>query len=230
MAVASAPFGPHSASAAELKEQLAAERGGAPFLVFRDGGGAQRIAVLAPDAGPVTIGRAEGTDLCLSWDDGVSRVHAELVRVGPDWAIADDGLSRNGTFVNGDRVAGRLRLRGGDLISVGSTAIAFRAPGAAVEETADAHTRARPALTAAQRRVLVALCRPYRGGATHAAPATNRQIADDLFLSIEGVKTQVRALFDRFGVEDLPQNAKRAKLVEYAFSSGTITQRDLDEA
>ena len=55
---------------------------------------------------------------------------------------------------------------------------------------------------------------------------TPRQIADELFLSVEGVKTQVRALFERFGVEDLPQNRKRARLVELAFSSGTVSDED----
>jgi hypothetical protein len=227
MTVARAPFGSHWASAAELKEQLATEGEGVPFLVFRDGAGAQRIVVLPGGSRRLTLGRSDGTDVCLSWDDQVSGVHAELVPVGPDWTVADDGLSRNGTFVNGDRVAGRLRLRGGDVISVGSTQIGFRAPGAPLGETADAHTRVRPELTAAQRRVLVALCRPYRDRAARAAPASNRQIAEELFLSVEGVKTHIRGLFERFGVEDLPQNQKRARLVEYAFSSGTISDRDL---
>jgi DNA-binding CsgD family transcriptional regulator len=224
-----APFGRHWASAAELKEQLEAEREGEPFLVFRDGEGAQQIVALPAD-GRLTIGRAPETDVCLEWDHEVSRVHAELERVGPDWAVADDGLSRNGTYVNGDRVTGRLRLRGGDVVRVGSTSIAFRAPGTDLGETRGVVTGAAPELSAAQRRVLVALCRPYAGGASHAAPATNRQIAEELFLSVEGVKTHVRTLFERFAVEDLPQNRKRARLVELAFASGAITERDLDEA
>jgi pSer/pThr/pTyr-binding forkhead associated (FHA) protein len=225
-----APFGSHWASATELKEQLEAERQGDPFLVFRSGEGDQRIVVLdgtVPTT--MTVGRAPETDVCLGWDEEVSRVHAELVRVGPDWTVSDDGLSRNGTYVNGDRVSGRLRLRGGDVIRFGATPIAFRSPGAELGETASVQSGPAPTLSAAQRRVLVALCRPYGGRAAHAAPATNRQIAEELFLSIEGVKTHVRSLFEKFGVEDLPQNRKRARLVELAFSSGTITQRDLEE-
>jgi pSer/pThr/pTyr-binding forkhead associated (FHA) protein len=226
-----APFGSHWASAAELKDQLEAERHGAPFLVFRDGDGAQRLVLLPDTAGQLTVGRAPGTDVCLSWDSEVSGVHAQLERVGPDWTVADDGLSRNGTFVNGDRVSGRLRLRGGDVISFGSTQVAYRAQGNPLGETAaQSGTTSRPEISAAQRRVLVALCRPYRARNAHASPATNRQIADELFLSVEGVKTHVRALFDRFSVEDLPQNRKRARLVELAFASGAITERDLEEA
>jgi hypothetical protein len=222
------PLAAHWASPAELKEQLAAERGGEPFVVYRDGDGAQRILVLSPSVERYTIGRAEGNDVCLGWDGEVSRVHAELVRVGPDWAIVDDGLSRNGTFVNGARVAGRLRLRGGDVVGVGAAQLGFRSPGAELGATADASTRARPQLGPAQVRVLVALCRPYRGGAKGASPASNREIADELFLSVEGVKTQIRELFDRFAVEDLPQNRKRARLVELAFATGAITERDLE--
>jgi hypothetical protein len=225
---ARAPFSPHGASAAELKEQLEAERLGEPFLVFRDGDGVQRILTLPPAAARLIVGRAPGTDVCLSWDEEVSGVHAELTRVGPDWTVADDGLSRNGTFVNEERVAGRLRLRGGDVLRFGATQMAFRGGAAPVNETVRVRSGGPPAITPAQRRVLVALCRPYHGRGTHAAPATNKQIADELFLSVDGVKTQIRALFARFGVEDLPQNAKRSRLVELAFATGTIAERDLE--
>ena len=221
-----APFSPHGASAAELKEQLEAERLGAPFLVFRDGEGAQRIVPLPPEAGVLTVGRAPGTDVCLAWDQEVSGVHAELTRVGPDWAVVDDGLSVNGTFVNGDRVLKRIRLREGDVLRFGSTQMAFRGPAAAVTATRPVQFGGAPDISPAQRRVLVSLCRPCARG-NHAAPATNKQIADELFLTVEGVKTQIRALFDRFGVEDLPQNRKRSRLVELAFSTGAISDRDL---
>ena len=59
--------------------------------------------------------------LALPWDDEVSRLHAELVRMGEDWVLCDDGLSHNGTFVNGERVRGRRRLRDGDVVTVGAT-------------------------------------------------------------------------------------------------------------
>ena len=45
--------------------------------------------------------------------------------MGGDWVVCDEGLSHNGTFVNGERVRGRRRLRGGDVIAVGDTLIAF---------------------------------------------------------------------------------------------------------
>jgi len=40
--------------------------------------------------------------------------------------LADDGLSSNGTFVNGQRIVARRRLTDGDAIRVGATVILFR--------------------------------------------------------------------------------------------------------
>ena len=82
-------------------------------------------------------------------------------------------------------------------------------------------------LSTTQRRVLVGLCRPYKDGGSFATPATNQQIADELFLSVDAVKTHLRVLFAKFGIEALPQNQKRMRLVERAFYSGAISERDL---
>jgi hypothetical protein len=37
----------------------------------------------------------------------------------------------------------------------------------------------------------------------------------------------MRALFEKLGVGDLPQNQKRVALVERALNAGAVTQRDL---
>jgi class 3 adenylate cyclase len=108
----------------ELKEATERSYGGAPFLLYRDAAGVQRTSVLEGDR-VLTIGRGEEVDLCLAWDPSVSLVHAEAVRMGPRWLIGDDGVSRNGTFVNGERLKGRRRLRDGDVIRVGRTALVF---------------------------------------------------------------------------------------------------------
>ena len=79
----------------------------------------------------------------------------------------------------------------------------------------------------AQRRVLVALCRPYATGDGFAVPATNQQVADELFLSVDAVKSHLRALFEKFGIGDVPQNRKRALLVERALTTGMVGERDL---
>jgi pSer/pThr/pTyr-binding forkhead associated (FHA) protein len=225
--VLQSPLEHHVATPRELQSRIAAERRGSPFVLYRDGAGGQ--AILALDGfDRLTIGRRPGNEIALEWDTEVSRVHAALERVGEDWVVADDGLSRNGTWVNGERVTGRRRLRDGDVIAVGGTALAFVAPGeAGSQPTATAagpHVSA--ALSPAQRRVLVALCRPYRDG-TFATPATNRQIADELVVSVDAVKTTLRALFSAFGLDALPQNRKRASLAEIALRTGVVARRDL---
>jgi hypothetical protein len=220
------PLDLHQASPRELQERIAAERGSRAFLLFRDGDGQQVIVDL--DGGPerLTVGRRG--DVRLDWDDEVSRVHAALERLGEEWLISDDGLSRNGTWVNGERVAGRRRLRDGDVITAGRTAIAFRAP---TPDQADATVSALgPGLGAllspAQRRVLVALCRPFRDQ-SYAMPATNQQIADELVVSVDAVKSTLTALFTAFGVDHLPQNQKRATLALQALRAGIVSRRDL---
>ena len=37
----------------------------------------------------------------------------------------------------------------------------------------------------------------------------------------------MRALFEKFGVERLPQNEKRARLVERAFAGSFVSEREL---
>jgi DNA-binding CsgD family transcriptional regulator len=228
MAVSRPLIGPHAASPQELKQQLEADRLGMPYLLYRDDKGEQVLLELPAEWRAMTVGRGPDCDLFISWDVKVSRVHAQLERLGGDWTVEDDGLSRNGTFVNGERLAGRHRLVDGDLLRFGRTEVAFRAPREGVQATVIGGSVAQPVLSEAQRRVLVSLCRPYRERGAHIVPATNREIADDLVLSVEAVKTHLRTLFQRFGVEDLPQNAKRARLVELAFETGAVAPRDLE--
>jgi pSer/pThr/pTyr-binding forkhead associated (FHA) protein len=223
------PLGPHQATPLELRERILAEREGKPFLLLRDGGGTQRIVELPDDRDKLTIGRSPECDLCLAWDPEVSRVHAELERIGAEWLVADDGLSRNGTRVGRERVLGRHRLRDRDVILVGETAIAFRQPSADGVATTllsgESDVAAR--VTDAQRRVLIALCRPFKGGVNEAVPATNPQIAQELYLTVAAVKTHMRSLFHAFGLDDLPQQEKRRRLVALAFATGLVNDRDL---
>jgi pSer/pThr/pTyr-binding forkhead associated (FHA) protein len=212
----------------ELKAQIEAERVGLTFLVYRDGDGIQQIFTL-PDADRVTVGRSSPTDICIDWDSEVSRLHAELERFGGDWTVSDDGLSRNGTHVNGEKIVGRRRLHDHDVIRFGRTTAVFRQPVAAdiTETEVASDVLGRASLSDAQRRVLLALCRPFKDSQGYVTPATNQQVADELFLSVDAVKTHLRALFSKFGIEDLPQNQKRIRLVELALKSGVVTPRDL---
>src|SRR3954452_15348366 len=155
--MAQSPLEAHVASPVELQARIAAERVGEPFLVYRDGGGSQVIVDLGADVSVLTIGRRPVNAVALEWDAEVSRVHATLERTGSDWTISDDGLSRNGTYLCGERVTGRRRLRDGDVISIGGTALVFcapREPGSTPTATAVCPGVVEH-LTPAQRRVLI---------------------------------------------------------------------------
>ena len=96
-------------------------------------------------------------------------------------------MSRNGTFVNGERVLRHRRLEDRDVLRVGSTSILFRFPTMVVDDsTAVATVPAEVRLTHSERRVLVALRRPLLRDEPGrlAMPASNAEIAAALCLSL----------------------------------------------
>jgi pSer/pThr/pTyr-binding forkhead associated (FHA) protein len=217
-------------SAPELKAQIEVERAGRPFLVYRDGEDEQAIVTVEAGTEELWVGRGESADLRLGWDEEVSGLHAQIEVVRDECTLVDDGLSRNGSFVNQERVHGRRRLRDGDTIRFGKTTVVFRRPGSGRtgEETVIAtEAPAAATISPAQRKVLLALCRPYKDGSNFATPATNQEIGDELHLSVDAVKTHMRALFEKLGVGDLPQNQKRVALVERALQTGAVSSREL---
>jgi pSer/pThr/pTyr-binding forkhead associated (FHA) protein len=216
-------------SAPELKAQIEAERRGRPFLVFRNGAGEQRIVTVETGTAALWVGRGESADVRLDWDGEVSALHAQIEVVRDECTLLDDGLSRNGSFVGEQRVDGRRRLRDGDTLRFGQTTVLFRRPGEDAPEATIAASQLPAAATVSpgQRRVLLALCRPFKDEPAFATPATNQAIADELHLSVDAVKTHMRALFEKLEVGDLPQNRKRVALVERALQSGAVSRREL---
>lgn len=81
-------------------------------------------------------------------------------------------------------------------------------------------------LTDTQLGILAALCRPIASGNHFATPATNQEIADEVFLSVDAVKGHLRTLYRKFGIEDLPHNQKRARLVELAIEGGYVKREE----
>lgn len=223
------PLAAHSLSPAELKELLAAERGGEPFLALRGEEGGLVLFAPGRDGQALTVGRSPEMHLSISWDSEVSGLHAELQGFGGEWTIVDDGLSTNGTYVNGQRIGGRRRLHDGDRIRVGRTVLVYRAGAAAPAQATvvGLATPTLPPLTETQRRVLIALCRPLRDGRSSASPATNQQIADEVFLSVDAVKMHLRTLFGKFDLGDLPQNEKRARLAQCVLQFGVVSPHEL---
>ena len=81
------------------------------------------------------LGRDMSCDVALD-DTSVSRVHAAFDTDYKGYVLVDLG-SRNGTFVDDQQVADRIRLKGGELIRVGSTILKFMA---SMDEEAQYHT------------------------------------------------------------------------------------------
>lgn len=216
-------------SPSELAQMIAAERAGKPFLAFRDVDTAMQLLELEGDR--VLLGRDDANDLVLSWDAEVSRVHALLERLASAWTVIDEELSRNGTFVNGDRLHGRRRLEDRDILRLGRTEVLYRDPVAGAGETPHVSTRAGVVgITPGQRRVLVALCRPFLATSEPGAtPPSNSELAQSLGVSTEAVRSQLKSLFRLFEIPDLPQNRKRAELARRALATGVVGPRDLTD-
>jgi FHA domain len=211
----------------ELKAIIEAERTGVPFLQWRDAAGEQQILMLNGES-RVTIGRREHSDVPLTWDGEVSRAHALIEPVGDSWTLVDDGLSRNGSFVNGSQVHGRRRLHHRDRMCFGNTHVVYHEP--ASDQGSESTARAPDAppeipLSEGQRKILIALCRPVVESSS-AIPATNPQIAAEVHLSVDAVKAHLRLLFDRFGLAEFPQNEKRSRLVARILEAGTLRPHD----
>jgi len=183
--------------AMDLMAIIEAQRARLPILVTRDRENRQRVFMLEPQDERLWVGRGPACDVRIDWDEKASRSHAELVRVPDGWAVVDDGLSRNGTFVAGERIVGRRRLRDGDVVRFGDARITYRLP------TSSGASTVGPAV-----------------------PASNRAIAAELVLSVEAIKTHMRTLFGKFAVEDLPQNQKRARLAELAMQAGLVSEHE----
>jgi hypothetical protein len=221
------PLSKYSLSPAEGVRLTATLAAGNPAFVFRDGGGELTVAPLDERCQGLSIGRADSAALRLRGDARVSRAHAEVRHVAGQWMIWN--LSRNGTHLNTARIDGPARLADGDRIRLGRTVLAFLAPADRTgTETGVDHDSPDPArFTEVQRRVLRGLCRPMLDDAPYGAPATNREIADELNVTVDAVKTQLGLMFTACGLSALNQGQKRNALARLAIESGAVSRRDL---
>jgi class 3 adenylate cyclase len=127
LGIALAEAGQVSRAGELLHDRIEAERRGSAFVVFHDQTGKQHIVTLGDEESAVTVGRRIENDVALSWDGEVSRAHARLLRGQEGWSLVDEG-SRNGSYLNGQRITGRRPLRDGDVLRFGDTVVLFRAP------------------------------------------------------------------------------------------------------
>jgi FHA domain len=208
----------------ELKARKAAELRGAPFLVYRDDKGKQRIVELDESRRALTVGRRFEADIALPWDREVSRLHAQFEFRAGEWTVDDDGWSQNGTFVNEMRLDGQRRLHDGDMVRCGQTVIQFcHARNVSVEMTlVPGELSATPRFSQQQQQVLQELCRPLMGDGDGLTPSADDEIAERLGTDQKTVTTELEHLARQFGLSDMPFFERRAEIAILALRSGLV--------
>lgn len=68
----------------------------------------------------ISIGRREGSDVCLNYDSQVSREHAALICDRETFWL-EDRQSTNGTYVGDEKITGRVQIEPGQLFRIGRT-------------------------------------------------------------------------------------------------------------
>src|SRR5450755_1414195 len=165
-----------------------------PFLRVEDSG-----AVVSLTGEVTTVGRCRSVDVRLD-DPSVSLLHAEIVRRGPYVYVADLGLSRNGTRVNG-RPVGRRVLADSDVVAFGAARCRVGGlPREVLPTESELRRPAVPELTRRELDVLTALCRPALSDDAFVAPATAREIAADLVVTEAAVKQHLLRLYQKFRI------------------------------
>jgi len=198
-----------------------------PSLRIEDTG---EIIPLSDDI--TTVGRGPGVDVVLV-DPSVSRLHAEIIRRGPYLYVSDQGLSRNGTRVNG-RPVGRRIVKDGDVIRFGTAGVRVcddrpligfgigvdAAEGRGPTPTVEMRISDPPELTRREWDVLRALSRPANVPGAFVIPLSTREVADDLVVTEGAVKQHLLRLYRKFDVPPGPN--RRGRLANEVVAAGVV--------
>jgi FHA domain-containing protein len=222
------PLALDKATEEEIEARRAAEELGERFLVYRDDQGAQKIHVLHGSHPSVTVGRRDEADVSIPWDPEMSRLHLELKLHAGEWTVSDDGLSQNGTWVNGLRLAGRRRLNDGDLVRVGRTVFAYcdPVPIGTGPTLVPGELSVTPRFSEQQQRVLRALCRPLFVDGEGINPSTDEEVAEATGIPLEDVAAELDHLGRALGLEGMPTADQRAEIALLAMRSGLVSADD----
>jgi pSer/pThr/pTyr-binding forkhead associated (FHA) protein len=181
----------------------------------------------------VTLGKASTNEVSFEHDETVSRLHAVFEKLGFAWSIRDLG-SRNGTYLNGERISAERVLRSGDEVRVGKSRLIFwdvkDAGGAPIdEETVAAQpSELPPRLTRREVDVLVVLCRPLVSDDPFPEPASVRRMAGELFVTEAAVKQHLQNLYDKFSIPT--EGDRRVRLANEALRRGAVTIAQLRDS
>lgn len=178
----------------------------------------------------VTLGKASTNAVSLEHDETVSRLHAVLENLGFAWSIRDLG-SRNGTYLNGERISAERVLRSGDEVRIGKSRLIFwevrdAGDGRLDEETVTAQAaEAPPRLTRRELDVLIVLCRPLVSDDPFPEPASVRRMAGELYVTEAAVKQHLQNLYDKFAIP--AEGDRRVRLANEALRRGAVTLAQL---
>ncbi|MEN3332768.1 MAG: hypothetical protein V7641_2133 [Blastocatellia bacterium] len=110
----------------DVREVTPRSKSKRPVLVVLQGHAIGQTVAL--DKSCMTIGRGSQADLAIR-DEIASRLHAEIIRLEVEGAIAEyyvnDLGSTNGTYLNGTKITGQQLLEDGDKVKVGSHLMKF---------------------------------------------------------------------------------------------------------
>ncbi len=176
----------------------------------------------------VTLGRGASNDVALTWDPRASYVHAVVERLASEWTIRDVG-SRNGTFLNGERIFAERVIRPGDDLRLGDTRLVLGVVRRTTDPTTTEFGGRPPELTAREKAVLLALCRPVHSGNMLTEPATMAQIAGELVVSISVVKKHLLRLYQKFDIHE-EGHRRRGALANEAIRRGAVNLAELRAA
>jgi pSer/pThr/pTyr-binding forkhead associated (FHA) protein len=170
----------------------------------------------------VTVGNASTNLVSLKHDATVSRVHAVLENLGFAWSIRDVG-SRNGTYLNGEKISAERVLRSGDELRIGSSRLIFWQVKQADDDVTESvePTQRPPRLTPRELEVLVVLCRPLVSDDPFPEPASVRRMARELFVTEAAVKQHLQNLYDKFAIPT--EGERRVRLANEAIRRGAVT-------
>ncbi len=185
------------------------------------------------DGQRVTLGKASTNAVSLEHDETVSRLHAVFENLGFAWSIRDLG-SRNGTYLNGERVTAERVLRSGDEVRVGKSRLLFwevRDSGDSPidDETVSAQPlELPPRLTRRELDVLVVLCRPLVSDDAFPELPSVRRMAGELFVTEAAVKQHLQNLYDKFSIP--AEGDRRVRLANEALRRGAVTLAQLRDS
>ena len=181
--------------------------------------------VVPLDGDRLTLGSDPINGIAVPTDRRLSRLHAAFERYPAGWCVRDLS-SRNGTFVNGQRIWQERALDDGDEIRAGSSRFVYRAGQARRLGPATEAGAPPPELTSREREVLIQLCRPLLSGEMFTEPASSRQIAAALVVTEAAVKQHLLRLYEKFGIHDEGER-RRVRLANEAMARRAITLADL---